>query len=636
MPVFLTFDKTAQPAKKTFSVTSFGGVDLTSSPTDIALRRSPDAPNMMPDSRGNPIKRPGYSVIGSYGGAINGRWKLFEHEVVHAGSSLYIDGARIYTGMADALSTGQIIGDKLYIFDGECALVCDGEDAYELFYDAYVPTVLISKNADFYIDEGGETVAQEPGGNKHEAFNLISDRWSESFLCPTGTETTFSLSEKKLSKRAVTAKVMDENGAWQEKRENVDFTVDRENGKVVFSEAVPASPVVGEDNVIITAAKHFEGCAEKIDRCRRSIAYGESGLCDRIFLCGNPKEPNTDRWCAVNDPTYWPDTYYSVLGSEDTMIVGYSVLEGKLATHLNPGCDGRSVLLRESFVDSAGSVSFPVCGFLQGEEAVAPASFAYMETEPLFLTKRGVYALTPADIDGREYTQNRSYYINRALAAEPALSEAFCGKWRQFYGISVGDRIFWLDTSQKSYENGEPLSAFQYECYVWTDIPARIFWEEDGALFFGDKNGRVCRFATDLSAAGSYADERPGGMAAICAYWTVPDFSGGLFWKNKTVRAVGVQLAAYPQNEVRLEKCVGGIWTVLREWSSKVSYFAWNAVHWGAFTWDGAPSYRTVTAKIRIKKVDRAGFRIVCDKINKAFGLYGFSAEYRESGRYKK
>lgn len=635
MPVFLTFEKASLPAKKTFSVTAFGGIDLTSSPTDIDLRRSPNAVNMMPDSRGNPIKRPGYAVRETLPGRINGRWQLFEHEVIHAGTALYLDGAQIYSGMADGISTGQIIGSKLYIFDGEEALVCDGEDAYELFYDAYVPTVLISKNADFYI-EGGETITQEPGGNRKEAFNLISDQWSESFLCPTGTETVFTLSEKDLSKRKVRAKVLDENGVWQEKFENVDFTVNRETGKVTFLQAVPPAPVTGEDNVVITAAKHFEGAAEKINRCKRSIAYGDSGLGDRIFLCGNPNEPNVDRWCAVGDPTYWPDTYYSVLGNEDTKIVGYSILEGRLATHLNPGCDGRSVLIRESFVSESGEVSFPVKGFLQGEEAIAPASFVYMETEPLFLTKRGVYAITPGDVDGREYTQNRSYYINRALCAEPGLSNAFCGKWKQFYGISVGEKLYLLDTSQKSYENGEPLSSFQYECYLWDGIGARIFWEEDGAFCFGDALGRICRFAADLSAAGSYADETPEGMRAIAACWTVPDFSGGTFWRNKTVRTVGVQLAAYPQNEVRLEKCVGGVWSALREWSSKVSYFAWNAVHWSAFTWDGLPSYRTVTAKIRIKKTDRVGFRVVCDKINKAFGLYGFSVEYSEGGRYKK
>lgn len=634
MPKFLSFPASETPTRKIFSVTSFGGVDLTSAPSDIDARRSPDAPNMMPDSRGNPIKRTGFSVVGEYGGAINGRWKLFEHEIIHAGTGLFSDGAQLYTGMANERSTGQVIGDRLYIFDGTEAVVTDGEDAFPLSDEAYIPTVLISKNADFHI-ENGETITQDPGGAHHEAFNLIGDFWRESFYAPTGTETTFSLSEKGLSRRKVKAKVRDANGDWQDKVEDTDFTVDRENGKITFLTAVTAAPVVGEDNVILTAAKHFDGYPEKINRCRHSIAYGENGLCDRIFLCGNPDEPNSDRWCAVGDPTYWPDIYYSTLGSGETRIVGYSVLKGQLATHLNPGYDGRSVLLRESLVDDSGVVSFPVCGFLEGEEAVSPDGFVYMETEPLFLTARGVYALTPSDISDREYTQNRSYYINRVLCQED-LSAAVAGKWKQFYLIAAGGKLYLLDTSQKSYGAGEPLSAFQYECYVWENVPARVLWEEDGVLFFGDENGRVCRFADDLSAAKSYEDEGPDGPLPIVAYWTLPDFSGSTFWKRKSVGVIGVQAASYPQNRVVLQKRVNGIWSTVREWDSRISFFAWNAIKWSGFTWSGNPLYRTLTVRYPVRDFDRVGFRVVCDEKDRAFGLYGFSIGYTEQGRYKK
>ena len=632
----INFPPAEEPKRNVFEISAFKGIDLTSSPTDVDAKRSPDAVNMMPDNRGNPIKRPGFGLIKNYGARINGRFTVGGHEVIHAGTTLYIDGHATYSGMADRLSTGQVIGNKLYIFDGEEAIVCDGEDAYELFYDAYIPTVLISKNADFYI-EGGETITQEPGGSKHEAFNLISDQWSESFLCPTGTETTFTLSEKGLSKRTVKAKVMDENGTWQEKFENVDFTVNRETGKVTFLAAVPAAAVTGEDNVIITAAKHFVGYADKINHCRQSIAYGENGIINRIFLCGNPCEGNKDFWCAVNDPTYWPDTYYSVLGNEDTKIIGYSIIDGKLATHLSPAYDGRSILLRHSSLAEDGTVSFPVTGFLQGEEATAPGAFVYMETEPLFLTKRGVYAITPEDIDGRFYNQNRSYFINKAITAENGLTEAVAAKWKQFYCLALSEKLYLLDTSQKSYAKGEPLSSFQYECYLWNGFTARTLWEdEDGALCFGGDDGNVCRFATNLAATASYEDYHPGGNVGINAYWTTADFSGGTFWRNKTIRVVALQAAAYPQNKVKLEKCVNGIWSLIKEWDAKISFFGWSALKWSAFTWSGNSGYRTIAQKVKIKKFDRVSFRIGCADIGKAFGIYGFSVEYSESGRYKK
>ncbi len=636
MPSQMNFPAVAAPQRRTWTVNSFRGIDLSSSPTDIDKSRSPDAPNMMPDAKGNPIKRPGFSLIKTYEGRINGRYQITGHEVIHAGRNLYIDGALTYTGMADRRSTGQVIVDKLYIFDGEEALICDGEDAYELSYDAYIPTVLISKNADFYV-EGGVTKTQEPGGTKNEAFNLIGDFWRESFYAPTGTETTFTLSKDHLAKRKVVAKVMDANGDWQEKTEDTDFTVDRDTGKIVFTTAVPAAPVTGEDNVVITAAKHFDGYPEKINRCRQSIAFGEHGIVNRIFLCGNPCEPNRDYWCFVNDPTYWPDTYYSVLGSDDTRIIGYSIVDSKLATHLSPALDGRSVVVRSSSLAEDGVMSFPVDGFIQGEEALAPGGFVYMESEPLFVTARGVYALTPADIDGRLYSQNRSYFINKALTTDPGLSGAIAAKWKQFYCLALSGKLYLLDTSQKSYERAEPHSTFQYECYVWDGFSATALWEdEDGALCFGDEDGNVFRFATDLSAAGSYTDWSPEGEKGIRAYWTMAEFEGETFWRNKTVRTVAIQAAAYPQNKVVLEKCVGGEWSVVEEWGSKISFFAWNALAWSGFTWSGNPLYRTLTKKLKIKKFDRVSFRIGCSDPGKAFGFYGFSLEFAESGRYKK
>jgi hypothetical protein len=343
-----------------------------------------------------------------------------------------------------------------------------------------------------------------------------------------------------------------------------------------------------------------------------------------------------DFWCQADNPNYFPDLNYMSLGEGKSRIIGYSIIENQLATHVFPSYDGRSIVLRKYSVDEDDRATFPIVGVMQGEEAIAPRSFVYMETEPLFITERGVYAITPADIDGRKYTQNRSYYINKAITANGRLANAECAKFRQYYVISLDEKLYLLDTSQKSYQKGEPLSTFQYECYLWTGIDANILWEKDNVLYFGDRKGNVCYFKTDVESAFSYEDYSADGGKAIEAYWTFPDFDGNIFWKNKTIRTVALELAPLPQNKVVLEKSKEGTWEVLKEWSSKLSYFAWNAINWGEFTWSGNSTYRTVTAKVKIKKFDKVGFRVSCTDKNKAFGLYGFSVEYTENGRYKK
>ena len=237
-------------------------------------------------------------------------------------------------------------------------------------------------------------------------------------------------------------------------------------------------------------------------------------------------------------------------------------------------------------------------------------------------------------MDNHDIGLTNTLLVNKALCEED-LKNAFCTKWKQFYVIAAGGKLYLLDSSQRDFKRGEPLSAFQYECYLWTGIPARVLWEKGGELFFGDENGNVCCFKSDRESAGSYEDFSPEGGRAICAYWTVPDFAGETFWRNKTVKTVALELAPYAQNKVRLEFKINGIWNVIKEWTGKISYFAWNAVSWANFTWSGNSEPRTVTVKTKIKKFDKAGFRIVCDEMDKAFGLYGFSLEYCEKGRIK-
>lgn len=684
MPKQINFASAAEPTKQHILIDSFAGIDLSSSPTDVDKKRSPSAPNMMPDTKGNPKKRPGFERVQAFGGRINGRFEVGGREVIHAGTKLYIDGVQVWSGMADERSSGENIGDNLYIFDGVCALKCDGYDAYPISYDAYVPTVLISKNADYYyftdeftgdgskvrftlskaadeisatvggtaaavtLENGNEAVFasapanaaavvvtgkvnQEPGGSGNEEFNLLGERWKESFLCSEGTEKVFTLSQKNIE-RIVKVEIMDDSGEWVTKAEGTDYTVDKAAGKVTFAQAAGKTPIEGKDNVVITVKKCVPAQKAKINGCKRSIAFGEGGIANRIFVCGNADEPNRDYWCAVNDPTYFPDTYYGELGDGDTEIVGYSVIDGKLGTHLFPASEGRSIIFREAKIDESGKLTYPVTGFLQGEEATAPGCFVFMETEPLFLTERGVYAATAGDIDGRFYTQNRSYFINRALCAESNLSGAMAAKWKHYYVIGINGKLYLLDTSQKFYGRGEPLSTFQYECYLWTGIDARVLWEDgEGRLCFGDSDGNICRFTENV-----YHDWAKDGNRAIEAYWTIPDFSGTLFWRNKTVRVAAIQAAPFPQNRLKLEKCVDGVWSEVAEYGAKICYFAWSGISWPEFTWSGNSTYRTLAAKVKIKKFDKVGFRISCRDMDKAFGLYAFSLEYVENGRYKK
>lgn len=82
--------RSSQPSR--IMVVDFRGIDLYNSPTNVALNRSPDAPNMIRDVPGKVRKRMGFFEKADYGARINGVFALVKNgakiTVVHAGTKL--------------------------------------------------------------------------------------------------------------------------------------------------------------------------------------------------------------------------------------------------------------------------------------------------------------------------------------------------------------------------------------------------------------------------------------------------------------------------------------------------------------------------------------------------------------------
>ena len=256
------FSIPSSPARSVVKIDEFKGVDLNSSPSNVAVTRSPNAPNMMRDVPGKVRKRQGYEKTGTYAGRINGVHRLLvpvpdkeadsestekpeesgetretpetpedgqslsmtEKILVHAGTALYLDGQKIYEGMADERSCGRQFYGKMFIFDGKKALcygefekekteetAADGDSEKEeklekefnvagqspaaqppqaammvktLEDAAYIPTIIVSRNP----SGGGETL---------EPLNLLGRKWKESFLS-NGSATVYQLTTKDL------------------------------------------------------------------------------------------------------------------------------------------------------------------------------------------------------------------------------------------------------------------------------------------------------------------------------------------------------------------------------------------------------------------------------------------------------
>lgn len=615
----VTFDVPSSPKRSVAVIDEFLGVDFTNSPSNVDLKKSPNGVNMIRDVPGKVRKCMGYETIKTYDARINGAHFRHgdEEYLIHSGTKLYKGEATLYTDMNDARSKSWQIEDSLYIVDGKTLLVYDGSTVKKASDSAYIPTLTIAK-------------APSGGGEQYEPLNLLQPGFTELFA-GTATDKTFQLSFSGLDSKAVQAWLLNSSGDWVQKTEGTDFSVNRSTGAVTFTTAPGVSPVSGEDNVKITAFRTVDGYADRINKCKIGILFGVNGAADRIFLSGNPDYINYDWYCDYNNPLYWPDTGYATLGTAKSAIVGYSIINDRLAAHKDSMEDDRNVILREGDITD-NEPTFKIVNTLQGAGAVAPYSFAYLANEPLFLTDLGIYAITPQDITGEKYSQNRSFFLNGKLLEEPNMSEAYACVFKDLYWLCLNNVAYILDGLQPiQTDKSLPYATRQYVGFYRTNLPARVMWTHDSRLYFGTSDGKVCRFFDDPVTLTSYNDNGQ----PIHAIWDTPDFYGNLFYKNKTFRHLDVRLASAIATSVKIWVQKRGLWSLIKEDSSTARYFSFANLVFSKLSFSPDTTPKTLPSKIKVKKVDKARFRFENDMLNEPFGLFDIALEYVENGYYK-
>lgn len=615
----VTFSVPSSPKRSVVLVNEFLGVDFTNSPSNVDKHKSPNGQNMIRDVPGKVRKCMGYELMKSYSDRINGAH--FKHGdsayLVHAGTNLYKDDAVLYSEMNDARSKSWQVEDKLYIADGKKFLVYDGSTVKAATDVAKIPTVTIAK-------------APSGGGTQYEALNLLQPGFTELFLGTDG-DRTYQLSFSGLDSTPVKVRVLTSAGSWANKTEGTDFSVNRNTGAITFTAAPGKSPVSGQDNVEITAYRTVGGYADRINKCTIGILFGVNGASDRIFLSGNPDKINHDWYCDYNDPTYWPDTGYAALGTAKSAIVGYSIINDHLAVHKDDMEEDRNVILREGTITD-NEPTFKIVNTLQGAGAVAKYSFAYLATEPLFLSALGIYAITPQDITGERYSQNRSFFVNGKLLEEPNLSDAFACVYKDLYWLCLNNVAYILDGLQPlQTDKSLPYATRQYACFYRTNLPAHTMWVHDNRLYFGSSDGKVYRFYDNPDNPLDYNDNGE----PIHAVWETPDLYGSLFYKNKTFRHMDVRLASAIVTSIKMYVQKRGIWSLIKEESAKTRYISFANIIFSKFTFSTDPTPKTIPTKIKVKKVDKARFRFENNMLNEPFGLFDIALEYIENGYYK-
>ncbi|MCL2837919.1 MAG: hypothetical protein FWE04_02480 [Oscillospiraceae bacterium] len=645
--------------RKVLNIDNFRGVDLTSSPTQVSLSRSPEAINMIRDSVGSIRKRMGYEKVGEFSNRIQGVYTYNGETIIHVGRRLFdINGNEIAdTNHAIAASSNFVgfeMGGKLYIKGvtvggaGTGYFVYDGEtirhvSAAEV---AYVPHVFAGKGFG-----GGTALVTPQGGEFVEPFNLIGYRWSETFggdmpLFDLGGSAFADLARNTTS--IISVEILQSNGEWEERPANASTTPGNPHRVHFWTHITrPSYVLLGEDWLRITAEYRPAAIPDNVRSFTRTNIIGFSGVNGArnvALFTGDSENPNRFFYSKEDNPTYVPDTNFTVIGEPNSAIMGFSTVDGRLAVHKDGREDVAVYMCQGEFDkgdDGILKTIFRTIGSVKGDGAISRRCFSSLDNDPLFLTRNGVFSLTARDIMGGIIAQSRSYFVNGALRnfSPDDLATAHACIYRDFYMLCVGGQVYVLDGLQKSYERNEPQSAFQYECYVLDNIKADFMWTQGDDLYFAHNSGgggagasAVYKFFSDSGNIEHFNDDGE----AIESYWDLPELYGNLFYRKKTFIYLAVQLDAAIATGLELWAQVRGFWRKIGENFVRGRYFSWSNIKWSRWTWSTDRTTRTLSRKFRIKKVDKARYRLMNRNLNEPFAIYSVALEYTENGKYQR
>ena len=243
-----------------------------------------------------------------------------------------------------------------------------------------------------------------------------------------------------------------------------------------------------------------------IAKCAFGIRFGTEEIADRLFLGGDPELKNIDYYSEESDFTYFGELNTAALGDSSTSIEGYARLSDsslvvyKSDSNAEPSFFYRTAKYYDEY-DNGGNIQkmygiFPHTEGSVGEGVASRYANANLCGDTIFLSKSGVHGIVLSDNlkTVERYMRERSRNIRSALAAHKDLSEAVGIVYNNRYYLAIDGICYVGDARYKFEAHGDIDGSYNYEWWVWDNIPARVWGKVGNDLYFGTADGRVCVF----------------------------------------------------------------------------------------------------------------------------------------------
>jgi hypothetical protein len=238
------------------------------------------------------------------------------------------------------------------------------------------------------------------------------------------------------------------------------------------------------------------------------------------------------------------------------------------------------------------------------------------------LARTGLFAITSNNVTAERTLQNRSYYVDEALTKEKDLDKAIAIEWDGYYLLALNGKVYAFNSRSREAHG----ISFVYNCFVWDNIAAECFMVDDGELYFGDKNGNICKINTDLSEGDRYNDNG----AAINVVWSTKMDNDGIPFMLKTMQKKGSGITTKPFNRSTYE-----VFVITEKQDSEIpvktfnrDIFDLNDVDLNRFSLESTPFAKFTPFKKKIKKYESMQIIVRGRALNEGFGIYNIAKQW--------
>lgn len=259
-----------------------------------------------------------------------------------------------------------------------------------------------------------------------------------------------------------------------------------------------ALPRICSNNIEVTVARSRYYAEEEKDiicSMTRCTWYGgtRSGLSGgtRLFVCGNPDQPNLLHWSGIEHPLYFPEHNYCRVGDASQAITAFGK-QGELlilfkehqmyALQYNSGSEEDYAFAEAGGVPlTTYMAQFPVTPIHDTVGCDCPDTVRLVNNRLVWANSDGhVHLLTAVNQFSERNVRDISRNVAADMAAQgEALKTAVAGEYEGYYILVAGQRAYLLDTQNSAfasfnYYSSEDTARKALPWYIW-QLPAVVY-----------------------------------------------------------------------------------------------------------------------------------------------------------------